>query len=78
MCWPFFKLNEEHFTCHLQYKHSGTFANRAYEELSYYKKSENVRTYSSQSGRESATPSSGTSPVACYKEEPPPPPTPKG
>ena len=27
-------LNEEHFTFHLQYKHSGTFANRKYEELS--------------------------------------------
>ena len=32
---PFLKLNEEHFTFHLQYKHSGTFANRKYEELSY-------------------------------------------
>ena len=30
-------LNEEHFTFHLQYKHSGTFANRKYEELSYPK-----------------------------------------
>ena len=28
--------------CHLQYKHSGTFANRKYGELSYLKKSENV------------------------------------
>ena len=30
MSQPFFflKLNEEHFTFHLQYKHSGTFANR--------------------------------------------------
>ena len=28
MNWPFFRLNEEHFTFHLQYKHSGTFANR--------------------------------------------------
>ena len=27
-------LNEEHFTFHLQYKHSGTFAYRKYEELS--------------------------------------------
>ena len=25
---PFYGLNEEHFTFHLQYKHSGTFANR--------------------------------------------------
>ena len=30
-------MNEEHFTFHLQYKHSGTFANRKYEELSYPK-----------------------------------------
>ena len=68
---PFFRLNEEHFTCHLQYKHSGTFANREYQELSNSKKSENVRPHSSQSGRESATPSSGTSRVASYKEVPP-------
>ena len=34
---PFFKLNEEHFTYHLQYKHSGAFANRNCEELSYPK-----------------------------------------
>ena len=32
-----------------QYKHSGTFANRKYEELSYPKKSENVRPLSSDS-----------------------------
>ena len=32
---PFFRLNEEHFTFHLQYKHSGTFAP---EELFYPKK----------------------------------------
>ena len=52
---PFFRLNEEHFTFHLQYKHSGTFANRKYEELSYPKKSENVRPHSSDS-IENATP----------------------
>ena len=33
MNWPIFQL---------LYKHSGTFANRKYEELSYPKKSENV------------------------------------
>ena len=71
MNWPFFRLNEEHFTFHLQYKHSGTFANRKYEELSYPKKSENVRPHYSQSSRENATPSSGTSPFASYKEVPP-------
>ena len=42
-------LNEEHFTFHPQYKHSGTFANRKYEELSYPQKSENARPHSSNS-----------------------------
>ena len=37
MDWPIFKLNEEHFTVHLQHKHSGKFANRKCEELSYPK-----------------------------------------
>ena len=81
---PFFGLNEEHFTFHLQYKHSGTIANRKYEEQSYPKKSENVRLHSSnsienaphysQSSLENATPSSGTFPLASYKAVPPPPP----
>ena len=77
-------MNEEHFTFHLQYKHSGTFANRKYEELSYPKRAENVgphssnslkmRPHNSQSSSENATPSSGTSPLASlYKEESPPP-----
>ena len=30
-------MNEEHSTSHLQCKHSGMFANRKYEELSYTK-----------------------------------------
>ena len=30
-------LNEEHLTFQLQYKNSGIFANRKYEELSYRK-----------------------------------------
>ena len=45
MNWPIFRLNEEHFTVftfHRRYKHSGTFANRKDEELSYPQKSENV------------------------------------
>ena len=42
-------MNEEHFTFYLQYKHSGTFANRKYEELSYPKESENARPHSSNS-----------------------------
>ena len=33
-----------------------------------------MQPYSSQSSRENATPSSGTSPLASYKEVPPPPP----
>ena len=69
-------MNEEHFTFHLQYKHSGTFANRKYEELPYPQKSENVRPHSSnsiemrphssQSSRENATPSSSISPLAIH------------
>ena len=83
MNWPFFRLNEEHFTFYLQYKHSGTFANGKYEELSYPKKAENVRPHSSnsrkmrphysQSIRENATLSSRKSPLASYKEVPPTP-----
>ena len=53
--WPIFRLNEKHFTFHLQYKRSGKFTNRKYEELSYPKKSENVRSHSSNS-IENATP----------------------
>ena len=73
-------LNEEHITFHLQYKHSGTFANRKYEELSYPKNQKmcdpilvtllKMRA-NSQSSRENVTPSSGTSPLASYKEVPP-------
>ena len=48
-------MNEEYFTFHLQYKHSGTFANRKYEEMSYPKNQKNVRTHSSNS-IENATP----------------------
>ena len=54
MNWPIF---------HLHYKHSGTFTNRKYEELSYPQKSENVRPHSSNSS-ENATPFSDTSPLA--------------
>ena len=70
---PFFRLNEEHFTFHLQYKRSGTFSNRKYEELSYLQKSENVQPHSNDS-IENATRSIGTSQLASYKEVPPPPP----
>ena len=69
---PFFnKLNEEHFTFHLQYKYSGTFANGKYEELSYPKNLKmcdpilvtllQMRPHYSQSSFENATLSSSTS-----------------
>ena len=76
---PFFMLNEEHFTFHLLYKHFGTFANRKWDELSYPPKNPKMcdpilvtlwkmRPHYSQSSRENATPSSGRSPLASYKE----------
>ena len=65
-------MNEEHFNFHLQYRHSGTFANHKYEELFYPKNSENVRPRDSQSSRENGTQSSGTSPLASYTKVPPP------
>ena len=81
MDWPIFKLNEEHFTVHLQHKHSGKFANRKCEGLSYSKNPKmcdpilvtflKMRHHYSQSSCENATPSSGTSPLASYKEVPP-------
>ena len=73
-------MNEEHFTFNLQYKHSSTFANRKYEELSYPENHQigdpilvtllKLQPYHSQSNRENVTPSSGTSPLASYKEVP--------
>ena len=77
-------LNEEHFTFHIQFKHSGTLANRKYEELSHPKNHKKcdliltllkMRLNSSQSSGENATPSRGTSPLASYEEVPPPTPT---
>ena len=65
---PFFKLNNLHFTFHLQYKHSGAFANCKYEELSCNKNPKmwdpilvtllKMRPRYSHSSRENATPSS--------------------
>ena len=46
---PFLELNEEHSTFHVRYEHSGTFADRKYEQLSHPKKSENVLSHSSNS-----------------------------
>ena len=75
-------LNEEHFTFHLQHKHSGTFPNHKYGELSYPKNQKmcdpilatllKMRPHYSQSSRENATPSRGTSQLASYKEVPSP------
>ena len=74
-------MNEEDFTFHLQYKHSGTFANCKCEELSYPKNPKmcdpilvtllKMQPHYSQSSCENATPSSGTSSLASYKEPPP-------
>ena len=60
------------------------FANRKYEELSHPKNQKKcdptmvnllkMRPHYSQSSRENATPSSGTSLLASYKDVPPPPP----
>ena len=79
-------LNKDHFTFHLQYKHSGTFANHKHEELCYPKNQKlrdlilvtlvKMWPHDSPSSSENATPSSGTSPIASYKEVPPPPPPP--
>ena len=46
---PFLELNEKHSTFHVRYEHSGTFADRKCEQLSYPKKSENVLSHSSNS-----------------------------
>ena len=69
------KLNE--------YKYSGTFAHRKYEELSHPKRPKmcdpilvtllKMRPHYSQSSRENATPSSGTSLLPSYKEVTAPP-----
>ena len=67
---------------HLQYKHSGPFANQKCEELSYAKNQKmcnpilvtllKKRSHYSQSSHKNVTPSGGTSPLAPYKEVLPP------
>ena len=69
---------------YLQYKHSGSFANHKCEELSYAKNQRmcnpilvtllKQRPHYIQSSHKNATPSSGTFPLASYKEVPPTPP----
>ena len=78
-----FKLNEYNLTFfHLDYKHSGTLSNRKYAWRTFLPQKSRtwdpilvtllkMRPYYSQSSRENATPSSGTSPLASYKEVPP-------
>ena len=77
------KLNEEDLTFHLQYKYSGMFANRKYEELSNPKRPKmcdpilvtllKMWPHYSQSSRENATLSCSTSLLASYKEVTAPP-----
>ena len=72
----------------MKYKHSVKFANRKYEEQSHPKNPKmcdpilvtllKMRPHHSQFSRENATPSSGTSKLASYKEVLPPPPHPSG
>ena len=80
---PLFRLKEKRFTFHIQYIHSGTFANRTYLELSCPQNQKmcdpilttvlKMQPHYSQCSREHASSSSGTSPLAPYKEVPPPP-----
>ena len=75
-------VNEEHFTFHPQYNHSGMFANCKYEELSDLKNPKmcdpvlvtllKIRPHYSQPSRENTSSASGTSPLASYKEVPAP------
>ena len=72
-------LNKEHLTFHLQYKHSGMFAKRKYEGLSYPNNQKmcdpilvTLLKMRPQSSRENVTPSSSTCPLPSYKEVPPP------
>ena len=75
-------MNEEHFTFHPQYNHSGMFANCKYEELSDPKNPKmcdpvlvtllKIRPHYSQPSRENTSSASGTSPLASYKEVPAP------
>ena len=86
MNWPIFLINwmNEQFTIHLKYKYSGTLANRKYEQLQFLPQNPKMCDpipvtllkmwpHYSQYSRENATPSSGTSPLASYKEVPVPP-----
>ena len=81
----FFRLNEEHFNFHLQYKHPGTSVLTVNMKNCLTPKNSKMchpilvtllkmRPHCSQSSREKkTTPFSGTSPLTSYKEVPPPP-----
>ena len=70
-------LSDPNFTFHIQYKHSGKFANRKYGELSYPKKSEIVQPHSSNA-IENDTISTPPPPPPTPPPPPPPPPFPSG
>ena len=79
----FFRLNEEHFTFHLRYKHSGTLLTVNMKNCLTPKNPKmcdpilvtllKMRPHYRQSSRENATPSTGTSPLTSYKKVLPPP-----
>ena len=83
----FFRLSEDHFTFHLQYKHSATFANHKLSMKhcltpKFWKMWNTIlvtllkkRLHYSQSSHENATPFSDPSTLAPYKEVPAPPPS---
>ena len=83
MYLPFIEWRTLYFSPTVQAYSANTFANRKYEELSYYKTQKmcdpilvnllKMRPHYSQYRRENAIPSSSTSPLASYKEVLPPP-----
>ena len=56
-------MNKEHFTFHLQYKHSDTFANRKYDDLSY-PKNQKMRAQGTGNQPWKGDPSTGSSQIA--------------
>ena len=82
MYLPFIEWRTLYFSPTVQAYSANTFANRKYEELSYYKTQKmcdpilvnllKMRPFYSQYRRENAIPSSSKSPLASYKEVLPP------
>ena len=56
-------VNKEHFIFHLQYKHSDTFANRKYDDLSY-PKNQKMRAQGTGNQPWKGDPSTGSSQIA--------------